>query len=106
MVLSSTPSALRISESSRRTPVKSSGTFTIGYREDAIPYSYRNSLGEPDGYSVELCRAIATIVKDACATADSRLEDVALSYATEVGGIWLAPTFREAVAGLPRVVVT
>jgi polar amino acid transport system substrate-binding protein len=45
--------------------VKSTGTFTIGYREDAAPYSYRNALGEPDGYSVELCRAIATNVKDA-----------------------------------------
>lgn len=45
--------------------VRGTGVFTIGFREDAAPYSYRNALGEPDGYSVELCRAIATNVKDA-----------------------------------------
>jgi ABC-type amino acid transport substrate-binding protein len=53
--------------------VKSTGTFTIGYREDAAPYSYRNALGEPDGYSIELCRAIATNVKDALGLANIKV---------------------------------
>jgi ABC-type amino acid transport substrate-binding protein len=53
--------------------VRSTGTFTIGYREDAAPYSYRNALGEPDGYSVELCRAIATNVKDALSLAQIKV---------------------------------
>lgn len=53
--------------------VKSAGTFTIGYREDAAPYSYKNALGEPDGYSVELCRAIATNVKDALGLAEIKV---------------------------------
>jgi polar amino acid transport system substrate-binding protein len=53
--------------------VKSTGTFTIGYREDAAPYSYKNTLGEPAGYSVELCRAIATNVKDALGLADIKV---------------------------------
>ena len=53
--------------------VKSTGTFTIGYREDAAPYSYKNTLGEPDGYSVELCRAIATNVKDALGLAEIKV---------------------------------
>ncbi len=45
--------------------VRSSGTFTIGYREDAAPFAYQDALGEAAGYSVDLCRAIATNVKDA-----------------------------------------
>jgi ABC-type amino acid transport substrate-binding protein len=53
--------------------VKSTGTFTIGYREDAAPYSYKNALGEPDGYSIELCRAIATDVKDALGLANIKV---------------------------------
>jgi polar amino acid transport system substrate-binding protein len=53
--------------------VRATGTFTIGYREDAAPYSYRNALGEPDGYSVELCRAIATNVKDALGLANIKV---------------------------------
>jgi ABC-type amino acid transport substrate-binding protein len=53
--------------------VRGTGAFTIGYREDAAPYSYKNALGEPDGYSVELCRAIATNVKDALGLAQIKV---------------------------------
>ncbi len=40
--------------------VRESGVFKIGFREDAAPYSYKNSIGEPAGYSIELCRHVAT----------------------------------------------
>lgn len=43
--------------------VKASGTFTIGYRADTQPFSYKNDIGEPAGYSVELCRSVAAAVK-------------------------------------------
>ena len=39
------------------------GEFVIGYRTDASPLSYENAQGEPSGYSVDLCRRIATQVK-------------------------------------------
>jgi polar amino acid transport system substrate-binding protein/glutamate/aspartate transport system substrate-binding protein len=42
--------------------VRESGILKIGYRADAVPYSYRDKIGEPAGYSVELCRAIAAAV--------------------------------------------
>ena len=45
--------------------VRESGTFKIGYREDAAPFSFRDTLGEPAGFSVELCRLIAAQVKQA-----------------------------------------
>ncbi len=39
--------------------VKASGTLTLGVREDAEPFSYRNDKGEATGYSVALCRVVA-----------------------------------------------
>jgi ABC-type amino acid transport substrate-binding protein len=32
------------------------GTITLGFREDARPFSYRGPDGQPAGYSVELCK--------------------------------------------------
>jgi ABC-type amino acid transport substrate-binding protein len=43
--------------------VRTSGTFKIGFREDAAPFSYKDPTGEPTGFSVELCRLIATEVR-------------------------------------------
>jgi ABC-type amino acid transport substrate-binding protein len=31
----------------------------IAYREDAPPFSYKDKLGEPTGFMVDLCRAVA-----------------------------------------------
>ena len=44
--------------------VKDTGKLTIGYRTDAIPFSYKNEIGEPAGYSVELCKKIAAGIKE------------------------------------------
>jgi glutamate/aspartate transport system substrate-binding protein len=38
-------------------------TITIGYREDAPPFSYRLSDGKVIGYSIDLCRRIAESVR-------------------------------------------
>lgn len=55
--------------------LRDSGTLTIGYREDAAPYSYRDAVGEPAGYSVELCRAVAAGIKQ-----DLGLAEIAVRY--------------------------
>ena len=34
-------------------------TIRIAYREDAPPFSYKDKLGEPAGFVVDLCRAVA-----------------------------------------------
>jgi ABC-type amino acid transport substrate-binding protein len=39
--------------------VKRDGTLVIGYLEAAAPFSSLDASGQPQGYSVELCRAIA-----------------------------------------------
>jgi ABC-type amino acid transport substrate-binding protein len=55
--------------------VRDSGTFRIGFREDAAPFSFKDSLGEPAGFSVELCRLIAAATKSALG-----LEEIKIAY--------------------------
>jgi polar amino acid transport system substrate-binding protein/glutamate/aspartate transport system substrate-binding protein len=43
--------------------IRDKGVIKIGFREDAPPFSYRNSIGEPAGYSVSLCRVVASRIK-------------------------------------------
>jgi glutamate/aspartate transport system substrate-binding protein len=38
--------------------VKERKTVTLGYRESSIPFSYINKVGEPIGYSMDLCNAV------------------------------------------------
>jgi ABC-type amino acid transport substrate-binding protein len=55
--------------------VRFTGTFKIGYRTDAAPYSYKNPLGEAAGYSVDLCRAVAVAVKQSL-----KLKEISIKY--------------------------
>jgi len=40
--------------------IRDSGTITIGYREQSLPFSFRGDDGKPAGYSADLCQRIAT----------------------------------------------
>jgi ABC-type amino acid transport substrate-binding protein len=39
-------------------------SIRIAYREDAPPFSYKDKLGEPAGFMVDLCRAVAKHLAD------------------------------------------
>jgi len=39
--------------------IRQDKTIRIAYREDAPPFSYKNNIGEPAGFMVDLCRAVA-----------------------------------------------
>src|ERR1044071_1440810 len=39
--------------------IRKQGAITLGYIDGAAPFSYADPNGDPQGYSVELCRAIA-----------------------------------------------
>jgi ABC-type amino acid transport substrate-binding protein len=39
--------------------IRKQGAIKLGYIESAAPFSYVESSGEPQGYSIELCRAVA-----------------------------------------------
>ena len=43
--------------------VKESGSLAIGYRESSVPFSFVNLEKQPSGYSVELCKRIATSIQ-------------------------------------------
>src|SRR6516225_3352952 len=44
--------------------IRQEKTIRIAYREDAPPFSYKNSIGEPAGFMVDLCRAVAKKLAD------------------------------------------
>jgi ABC-type amino acid transport substrate-binding protein len=38
--------------------IKSTGKITVAYAENAVPFSFKNKEGQPDGYSIELCKRV------------------------------------------------
>jgi ABC-type amino acid transport substrate-binding protein len=43
--------------------IKSSGTITLGVRQDARPFSFLDGEGKAQGYSVALCEAVVRQLK-------------------------------------------
>jgi glutamate/aspartate transport system substrate-binding protein len=43
--------------------IKETGTFTVGYRESSIPFSYLDDKQQPIGYAMDLCMKIVDAVK-------------------------------------------
>jgi ABC-type amino acid transport substrate-binding protein len=43
--------------------MRDSGKITLGYRDDAKPFSYRSESGGADGYAVGICKAVADQIK-------------------------------------------
>jgi polar amino acid transport system substrate-binding protein/glutamate/aspartate transport system substrate-binding protein len=56
--------------------IRDSGVLKIGYREDAAPYSYKNAIGQPAGYTIALCQAVATDIADQVGRAELAVEYV------------------------------
>ena len=59
--------------------IKDTGTITLGYRENSLPFSYLNKRSQPIGYSLDLCREI---VDEASTELDSMDIKVTLSPVT------------------------
>jgi glutamate/aspartate transport system substrate-binding protein len=51
--------ALAAAQSTALDKIRSSKTVTMGYRADALPFSFKDAKGQPAGYTVELCKRIA-----------------------------------------------
>lgn len=43
--------------------VKKSGKLTLGYISEVRPYSFKNEAGNPDGYAIDMCKAMAESAK-------------------------------------------
>jgi ABC-type amino acid transport substrate-binding protein len=52
---------------------KSTGVFTVAYRESSIPFSYLGADGSPTGFGWEICMRIADQVKKATGRADLKV---------------------------------
>jgi glutamate/aspartate transport system substrate-binding protein len=59
--------------------IKDTGTITLGYRENSLPFSYLNKRAQPIGYSLDLCREI---IEEASTELDGMDIKVTLSAVT------------------------
>jgi len=55
--------------------IRDKGTIQLGYRETSRPFSFLGSDGQPAGYSVDLCKQVAAVLKHAL-----RLNDLKVSW--------------------------
>jgi len=56
--------------------IEDSGTIRIGYRTDALPHSYEDASGRPQGYIIDLCREVVVAVQTELKPATVRAEFV------------------------------
>jgi len=66
------PAARTLSGALKR--IKSSGVVRIGYRADAVPFSYEVREGQPHGYSIDLCAAVVADIAGEIGVSSLRTE--------------------------------
>ena len=66
--------------------VKKRGALRIGYSETSAPFSFKNSEGQPAGYSVDLCQRIAAAIATSSGTA-VKVEWVPLTPSTRLDAV-------------------
>jgi len=54
--------------------IKAAGKVVIGYREGAAPFSYKNEQGQPAGYVIDVCHAVAEDLETQLGTAELAVE--------------------------------
>lgn len=54
--------------------IRQTGRIRFGYRTDARPFSFRDSYGNPSGYSIALCQLVGEIVKSELALSSLAVE--------------------------------
>ena len=67
--------------------VKKTGVFTIGYRDTARPFAFKDEQGQPAGYSVDLCRHIAAAVQKSVGLAKLDVRFVPVTAANRVESV-------------------
>jgi ABC-type amino acid transport substrate-binding protein len=45
--------------------IADSRSVSLGYRVDAVPFSFRDDKGQPTGYSVDICRRVVAAIEQA-----------------------------------------
>ena len=67
--------------------IRKAGVLTLGYIDGAAPFSYVDANGFPQGYSVELCRAVATAIGRQLKRSDLRTRWVRLTIQDRVEAV-------------------
>ena len=67
--------------------IKQSQTVTIGFREDSKPFSYRAVDGNPDGYSVEICKRVAASLQSQLKLEKLNVKWVPVTVATRINAV-------------------
>jgi len=94
--------------------IKASGKLTVAYADNTPPFSFRGEDGQPDGYSIELCRAAVAGVQAqvkkkldvtwVAATTPERLKQVAQGKADLECGVTTHTLGREEKVGFSLTV--
>lgn len=67
--------------------IKDSGTITIGYREQSVPFSFLDRDGKPAGYTIELCTRVVTGVQQQLGLPKLDIKWVAVTPETRIPAI-------------------
>ncbi len=67
--------------------IKDSGTISIGYREQSVPFSFRGNDGKPSGYSIDLCQRIATGIQQQLKLAKLDVKWVPVTPETRIASV-------------------
>jgi ABC-type amino acid transport substrate-binding protein len=67
--------------------IKQDKTFRIGFRGDAPPFSFSDSIGEPAGFMVDLCRAVAKHIGEQLNIPDLKVSYVPVTAANRFDAI-------------------
>lgn len=98
--------------------IRQAGVIRLGYRDSAIPFSYASRSGEPYGYSIDLCKAIAEEITEVTGgrplrtefrrvTPENRVEAIlAGNIQLECGSTSITPERRKHVAFSPQIFIT
>jgi len=54
--------------------IKAAGKVVLGYRDGAAPFSYKDAQGQPVGYTIDICQAVADDLKAALGVSDLPVE--------------------------------
>jgi len=67
--------------------IKQDKTFRIAFRADAPPFSFTDSIGEPAGFMVDLCRAVAKHIGTQLNISDLKVDYVLVTAANRFDAI-------------------
>jgi ABC-type amino acid transport substrate-binding protein len=67
--------------------IKQDKTLRIAYRDDAPPFSFTDSIGEPSGFMIDLCRLVAKNLATGLGVGDLKVDYVLVTAANRFDAI-------------------